>query len=227
VFYDRKLVKTADGSHSLYVEGLNEHYHSVHGALQESQHVFIKMGLNAFEQSQTLRIYELGLGTGLNALLTSIESRDQQWNIHYTASEAYPLSLEEAASLNYGEFLGENSKDLIKIHDLAWAESVKLHPHFALKKLQEKSQDHKADHLYDLIYFDAFAPEKQPELWEPQVFDQMYQLLAPGGILTTYCAKGVVRRRMQASGFTVERLPGPPGKREMLRASKPLNESPN
>lgn len=221
MFYNRKLVKTKDGSHSLFVEELNEHYHSIHGALQESQHVFIAMGLQAVHaDKKPIRIYELGLGTGLNALLTCVECREKGLSVEYTASEAYPLSPEEAQALNYGDLLGEESKTLEELHRISWGERHAIHPGFSIEKRQEKTEGHEPGLGYDLIYFDAFAPEKQPELWEDAVFENMYAWLGPGGILTTYCAKGVVRRRMQAAGFTVERLPGPPGKREMLRGRK-------
>lgn len=216
-----KLEQTADGSFTLYVPELDEHYHSVKGALTESQHIFIDMGL---KHSQTTNPYilEIGLGTGLNCFLTYLASKETGQTIHYTGIERFPLPQEVIDQLDYATLIGKGEKEVYQaIHQSAWNREVPISPHFTLHKIEGDFTQHPFQGKYDLIYFDAFAPEKQPEMWEQPLFDMLYELLNQGGILTTYCAKGVVRRMLQAAGFMVERLPGPPGgKREILRATK-------
>ncbi len=243
-----KLEQTADGSYTLYVPELDEHYHSVKGALTESEHIFIQMGLNHCPVTEP-RILEIGLGTGLNCFLTYLTSEQNQRPIHYTGIERYPLDEEIIRQLDYPRWIGRGHEaDFYQIHQAEWGKDVQLSSLFTLHKIEgdftqyfchsEKRSDEESEntHLthtdsshplrmtkrgYDLVYFDAFAPEKQPEMWSQALFDTLYNLLNEGGILTTYCAKGVVRRMLQAAGFTVERLPGPPGgKREILRATK-------
>lgn len=216
-----KLEQTADGSFTLYVPELDEHYHSVKGALTESQHIFIDMGLK-HSQATNPYILEIGLGTGLNCFLTYLTSKETGQAIHYTGIERFPLSEEVIDQLDYATLIGKGEKDVYQaIHQAAWNKEVLLSPHFSLHKIEGDFTQYSFLGKYDLIYFDAFAPEKQPEMWEQPLFDMLYELLNPGGILTTYCAKGVVRRMLQAAGFTVERLAGPPGgKREILRATK-------
>ena len=201
-----KLEQTADGSYTLYVPELDEHYHSVKGALTESQHIFIDMGLKHSTANEP-RILEIGLGTGLNCFLTLMEAETSQRKVHYTGIERYPLDMETISKLDYPAIIGKGHElDYLAIHQAPWGEDF---TQYAFGK------------GYDIIYFDAFAPEKQPEMWSQSLFDSMYQVLNEGGILTTYCAKGVVRRMLQAAGFKVERLAGPPGgKREILRATK-------
>lgn len=222
----RKLVETGDGSHSLYVPALDEQYHSRHGALQESQHVFIEMGLKCFgDGEEPLRILEIGFGTGLNALLTLVEPRGRP--VRYTTVEAYPLSMEEAATLNYPSLLAvEAAADWFRwLHEAPWGMWASLAGQdFALYKWETMIEQMETGERFDLVYFDAFAPSKQPGLWTPEVFERMASLMSPGAVLVTYCAKGAVRRGMQAAGLEVERLPGPPGKREMLRARKVLEQ---
>jgi tRNA U34 5-methylaminomethyl-2-thiouridine-forming methyltransferase MnmC len=217
----RHLVETADGSHSLYVPALDEHYHSRHGAIQESQHVFLRMGWAALPRPEGVRrVLEIGFGTGLNALLTALAAEAGDMPTHYTGVEAYPLQAAEFQALNYAAQVGEAGADVLlqDLHAAAWGADVQVRPLFTLHKLEGRIEDFVLVAAVDLIYFDAFAPEKQPELWTQAVFARMYGMLRPGGLLTTYCAKGDVRRAMLAAGFRVEKVPGPPGKREMLRA---------
>ena len=216
-----KLEQTADGSYTLYVPELDEHYHSVKGALTESQHIFIDMGLK-HSSITAPHILEIGLGTGLNCVLTLLEAKENQRHVHYTGIERYPLNEEIIRKLNYPSIIGkECEEDYFAIHQAPWEEDVCLSPWFTLHKMKGDFTHYSFEQKYDIIYFDAFAPEKQPEMWEQSLFDNLYQVLNEGGILTTYCAKGVVRRMLQTAGFKVERLPGPPGgKREILRANK-------
>jgi tRNA U34 5-methylaminomethyl-2-thiouridine-forming methyltransferase MnmC len=216
-----KLEQTADGSYTLYVPELDEHYHSVKGALTESKHIFIDMGLKHSSVTSP-HILEIGLGTGLNCVLTLLEAKESQRHVYYTGIERYPLNEEIIRKLNYPSIIGkECEEDYFAIHQAPWEEDVCLSPWFTLHKMEGDFTHYSFEQKYDIIYFDAFAPEKQPEMWEQSLFDNLYQVLNEGGILTTYCAKGVVRRMLQTAGFKVERLPGPPGgKREILRATK-------
>ncbi|GJH40637.1 hypothetical protein RCZ04_11870 [Capnocytophaga sp. HP1101] len=216
-----KLIQTSDGSTSLYIPQLDETYHSVHGALQETQHVFIKNGLQLFH-NQPLAILEIGFGTGLNALVTYKQHEALGLNIRYETVEAYPLSWEEASQMNFSQLLNDATLTPIfeLMHRCIWDEPVSLSPSFTFKKRLQRFETISDVNAFDLIYFDAFGAQVQPELWQEAIFQQMYTALKTGGYLVTYAAKGSVRRAMQASGFTVERLPGPPMKREMLRAHK-------
>lgn len=216
-----KLKKTADGSYTLFVPEMDEHYHSVKGALTESEHIFINMGLKHTTIAEP-HILEIGFGTGLNAFLTLLEAERNQRKIHYTTLEKYPLNAEVLQQLNYPEIIAPEAAELYyKMHHVVWNVPVAITPYFTLQKIETDYTTFSFQQKYDIIYFDAFAPEKQPEMWSQQLFDNLYQTLNPGGVLTTYCAKGVVRRMLQSAGFTVERLPGPPGgKREILRGNK-------
>lgn len=216
-----ELERTADGSYTLYVPELDEHYHSVKGALTESQHIFIEMGLKHSPAPEP-RILEIGLGTGLNAFLTLLAAEEMQRKVHYTGIERYPLAEETLRQLDYPGIIGKkHEEDYYAIHQAPWEKETNLFPWFTLHKIEGDFTRHTFQKGYDIIYFDAFAPEKQPEMWEQSLFNTLYNVLNKGGILTTYCAKGVVRRMLQTAGFTVERLPGPPGgKREILRATK-------
>lgn len=220
-----ELEQTADGSYTLYVPELDEHYHSVKGALTESQHIFIDMGLKHSTVTEP-HILEIGLGTGLNCFLTLMTAKETQRKIHYTSIERYPLDIEIISKLNYPSIIGKgHEEDYLAIHQTLWEEDATLSPWFILHKIEGDFTHYSFEKGYDIIYFDAFAPEKQPEMWEQSLFDSLFQVLNEGGILTTYCAKGVVRRMLQAAGFIVERLAGPPGgKREILRATKPISE---
>lgn len=219
------LEKTADGSYTLYVPHLDEHYHSVKGALTESQHIFIEMGL---KHSPALhpRILEIGLGTGLNCFLTLLTAEEMERKVHYTGIERYPLNEETVRKLDYPSIINQgHEEDYYAIHQAPWGTDTNLSPWFTLHKIEGDFTTYPFEGKYDIIYFDAFAPEKQPEMWEQPLFDMLYNLLNEGGVLTTYCAKGVVRRMLQTAGFKVERLPGPPGgKREILRATRLYSE---
>ncbi len=221
-----EIRQTNDGSNTLYVPDLNEHYHSVHGALQESQHVFIKHGLEyALEQKRDVKILEVGFGTGLNAILTLPYALSQQAFIQYDTLEKYPLTTEVVERLHFEQFiLNPEQLDYFKqMHASPWNEPADLSPYFTLQKIHETLEEFSPpDAYYDVIYFDAFAPEKQPELWTEEVFAKLYKAVRPGGVLVTYCAKGAFKRNLKAAGFIVEALPGPPGKREMTRGTRPV-----
>ncbi|GAB2584699.1 tRNA (5-methylaminomethyl-2-thiouridine)(34)-methyltransferase MnmD [Spirosoma areae] len=212
---------TADGSHTVINQMLEKTYHSIHGAYQESQRVYIELGLfAAFEKfaDTKLRIFEMGFGTGLNALLTAREATTYQRWVCYTALDAYPIAVGDAHQLNFDELLKTNC--LAKLHESPWNESVDINPYFSLTKIERRLQDFETDDRFHLIYYDAFAPTAQPELWEPEIVAQMAQLLLPGGILTTYCSRSYVQRNMRAAGLIVEKHPGPLHKRDILRAVK-------
>ncbi|MEZ4885826.1 MAG: tRNA (5-methylaminomethyl-2-thiouridine)(34)-methyltransferase MnmD [Chitinophagales bacterium] len=223
-----KLITTADGSHSLFVPELNETYHSKHGAIQESNHVFIEAGLKSDEVNlqlksidTTLKVLEMGFGTGLNAFLTLFTF--PQRIIHYTSLEAYPIDYETVRKLNYADlFEQEGGRKIFEaLHDCAWNEPVSITPNFQLTKLQQKLEEAiLPPHHFNVVYYDAFAPEVQAELWTEEVFEKIYASMQSNGILTTYCAKGVVKRTLKKVGFEVVGLPGPPGKREMTKAVK-------
>lgn len=220
---ERKLIYTSDGSHSISIPEMKVTYHSIHGAVRESNHVFLQEGFAAAVPNRdSLHILEVGLGTGLNALLTLVRAGTVPVKVCYTALELYPLSPVEARSLNYCEIIqrADLAATFLEIHDSPWDRDISLTPFFQLKKLHISLTDYHTDNYCDLVYFDAFAPAAQPELWTTEIFEKIYRLLNPGGILVTYCSKSVVRKAMQASGFTVEKRAGPPGKREMLRAFK-------
>ncbi len=275
---------TEDGSHTLYVPELNEHYHSTHGAMQESTHIFIREGLihrylfnhpvqheqpelqhgpeaqrqlsqeQSLQSSRAINVLEIGFGTGLNALLTLLEAKKRKINVFYQTLERYPISVEAAQRLNYPATLNRLEKDttvdtpiqssqndlndaklrnntfeklFLQLHTSSWEKPTAITPGFTMLKQQidfSQPVTFIPEKSFDLIYYDAFAPEKQPEMWTQEIFNHIYSLSNQGAILTTYCAKGVVRRRLQAAGFQVERLQGPPGKREILRATKPYTE---
>lgn len=198
-----------------------EQYHSKHGAIQEAYHVFIKSGLDLFE-NQEINILEIGFGTGLNAFITLIEFDKRNLKVNYTGVEAYPVSIEELNQLNYLEELKSLSRkdDFDLMHISPWGDKVEIVENFNLKKEQILFKEISAIAEYDLIYFDAFGARVQPELWTVEIFQIMFNAMKSNGYLVTYAAKGSVRRAMQEVGFLVERLPGPPGKREMLRAKK-------
>lgn len=218
-----KIIKTGDSSSTLFVPELDEHYHSYKGAVQESQHVFIKNGLEEKANTQkNLSILEIGLGTGLNAYLTlKYILVNTEISINYTALEKYPLDFDLVKQLNYASDSNNKERKLFSdIHQASWNMEVSITERFRLMKKEADLTKTDAFQPFDLVYFDAFAPEKQPEMWDEEIFRRLFRFMNPEGILVTYCAKGEVRRRMKRSGFNVERLPGPPGKREMLRAIK-------
>lgn len=219
-------IVTEDGSHTLYIPEMDEHYHSVHGAVQESTHVFIETGFKAKERTE-YKVLEIGFGTGLNALLTAIEAVHSEVKVYYTTLELYPLPPEITVHLNYPSVLSLNEQDTQmyqRIQDAEWlrdeGDYTQISPNFFIRKLFVDFTKYPFLEKYNLIYFDAFAPDKQPEMWDSALFEHISEATEAGGVLTTYCAKGVVRRALIAAGFNVERLPGPPGKREMLRGTK-------
>lgn len=222
-----EIVTTSDGSHTLYNADLHQHYHSKHGAVQESVYVFIEKGLKALpEEVNNINILEIGLGTGLNVFLTFIENLQLQKQINYTVLEAFPVEEEVFSQLNYPELLlhPDKKEEFFKIHNSDWEKQIEIAENFHFIKLKEKLEEiNLPENEFDVIYFDAFSPSAQPELWTQEIFKKMYNCMRSGGILVTYCAKGDVRRNMQAAGFLVEKLPGPPGKREMLRARKTVD----
>lgn len=222
----REIVITSDGSTTIHLPDLNEQYHSKHGAIQEAKHVFIKHGLNYYcskqskEHKEEISILEIGFGTGLNCFITFLEANK---TIDYVGVDAYPVAMEEIDKLNYiFELDAESNKDIFrKIHLTSWGEKHVISRNFALTKRKQFFTDICDKNRFNLIYFDAFGARVQPELWTENIFRKMYDALKPNGILVTYSAKGSVRRAMQLVGFVVERLEGPPGKREMLRGTKP------
>jgi len=215
-----ELKITEDGSHTLFVPGIDECYHSTHGAIQESKHIYIEAGLKQFPKDH-IRILEIGFGTGLNAFLTLLEAEHSRKEIHYTTLELYPIEIEKALQLNYPEQLAPEKRQAFeKMHTAEWNVEISITPFFKLKKLEADFTGSILKDNYDVIYFDAFSPEKQPEMWSRELFEKIYSHCNQGAVLTTYCAKGIVRRAMQTAGFLVERLPGPPGKREILRGRK-------
>lgn len=221
-----QIILTGDGSHTLFVPGLNEHFHSVHGAITESQIIYIENGLGCFRDKSHAVILEVGFGTGLNALMTLIRAKSAGITVTYYALENYPLEREIVRSLNY-PFLLQDSyvgapESFYALHDAPWDVMVDIAPHFKLKKIRAEVQGFMPDFRYDLVYYDAFAPEKQPEMWSENIFKVLIKGLADGGIITTYCVKGSVRRMWKNLGLEVQKLPGPPGKHEVMRGVKRL-----
>lgn len=219
---EKKIIKTSDGSSSLYLPEWDENYHSIHGAIQEAYHVFIRNGLDLFPEGKEVSILEMGFGTGLNCMITFLESQRRGLKIDYVGLEAYPLEVDTVLKLNHLEQLkAEKSSDFyLQMLEAAWDCRSEIHENFFLSKKVLLFENFDEEQNFDLIYFDAFGARVQPELWTEAMFKKMYVALKDNGILVTYAAKGSVRRAMLAVGFQVERLPGPPGKREMLRGRK-------
>ena len=218
---NRKIITTNDGSHSILVPELNEQYHSIHGAIKEAEHVFLKMGLDEYlpHNGTSLHVFEVGFGTGLNALLSVKWSQTKQQSVEYTSIEKHPVSKEEFQQLNYGNMVDE--VDLYtKITNANWTEFIEISTKFKLRKLELDLVKDPLPKGFDIVFFDAFAPNKQPELWDTSVFEKVYSIMNKNGLLVTYCCQGQAKRNMISAGFLVEKVPGPPGKREMLRARK-------
>ncbi len=216
---------TKDGSKTIHIPEWNEQYHSTHGAIQEAKHVYLKHGLAFFcasegyvKQSQ-ISVLEIGFGTGLNAFLTAIKAEELNLNCSYIGVEGFPISNEELQALNYTETL-EYETVFQAIHTCKWEAEVKISKNFKLTKQQKQFLDIKDENQFDVIYFDAFGPRVQPELWTEAIFKNMYKAMKPNGVLVTYCAQGHARRAMISVGFIVSKVEGPPGKRHMLRAVK-------
>ncbi len=220
------LIKTGDGSNSLLNTELNETYHSIHGALQESNHVFIKNGLQFFvEKNKTspVSIFEVGFGTGLNALLALKFSLENRIKINYVSIEVFPIDWEMISQLNYGELISfGNGKSLFtEIHQSEWGKEIEINKSFSLTKIKQTIQSIELmAESFDVIFFDAFAPSKQPEMWEIPIFTKITKAMKPEAVFVTYCAKGQLKQDLKSLGMIVESLPGPPGKREMVRALK-------
>lgn len=223
-----KIIETGDGSHSLLNLALDETYHSRHGAMQESQHVFIQEGLTHWKATHpddsSLKIFEMGMGTGLNLILTlQYALKHPDISFEYKALEAFPLDATVATQLNYLAVLDDPPLNSLfeKIHQLGWNEEHQLLPNFKLEKLQTRLEDFNSkERAFDLIYYDAFAPNKQPELWTYEVMHHVYQFMKMSAVFVTYSAKGQLKRDLRGLGFKVESLAGPPGKAEMIRATK-------
>jgi 2-amino-4-hydroxy-6-hydroxymethyldihydropteridine diphosphokinase len=220
---NREIQVTADGSKTIFIPAWNETYHSNHGAIQEAEHVFIQHGFNQFLDKKTLHILEIGFGTGLNALLTLRSANEHNIKVHYTGIEAFPVNYEMAMQMEYETKIsnGKFSAEFEKLHLLSWEEELEISSCFSLNKNQILLQNFKPEkEAFDLIYFDAFGPRAQEEMWNIEHFNNLFESLKENGILVTYCAKGQVKRDLKSVGFKVESLPGPPGKREMTRARK-------
>ncbi len=218
---EREIIQTLDGSTTIHIKEWNECYHSKHGAIQEAKHVFIKNGLALFP-NQKIAILEIGFGTGLNAFITFLEAQKLGQTIDYVGVEAYPISDLELQSMNYLEELEASDSKAVfeKMHAINWEEKMELSERFSLTKRKQFFESIDDIEKFDLIYFDAFGYRVQPELWSTAIFEKMYNALKPNSVLVTYAARGVVKRSMIEVGFTVEKLAGPPGKREMFRARK-------
>ena len=218
----REVIITSDGSTTIHLPEWNEQYHSKHGAIQEAYHVFIKNGLELFCDDTVVNILEIGFGTGLNCFITFLEAKKRNLKINYVGVEAYPVEDEEIKKLNYVEELKVSGYNSVfkKIHSTDWNVKERISEAFVLEKRKQFFEDIEDVAIYNLIYFDAFGARVQPDLWTENIFKKMYDALKENGVLVTYAAKGSVRRAMQNVGFTVEKLDGPPGKREMLRAKK-------
>lgn len=222
----REIITTKDGSKTIYMPDIYEHYHSNHGALQEALHVFIKSGWDEIKLEEC-NVLEIGFGTGLNAIITLIAGENENKKINYTGLEAFPVSMEDIELLKYDELeeIAPFKESYRKLHTVKWDKAEEINPQFTLTKLEQKMEDFiPQKEAFDLIYFDAFGPRAQPFMWTIEVLQKMYDALDINGIFVTYCAKGEVRRNLISLGLEVEKIPGPPGKREMLRArkSKPL-----
>jgi len=217
----REIIKTNDGSTTIHLPEWEESYHSKHGAIQEAYHVFIKNGLNLFE-GKSVSVLEIGFGTGLNAFITLLESQKSNQLVEYVGVEAYPVRLEEVRQLNYPNELNANefADIFLEMHQGNWENKMALSHLFSLTKREQRFEDIIDQAAFDLIYFDAFGFRVQPELWSTNIFQKMYAALKPNGVLVTYACRTSIKNAMIESGFKVEKLPGAPGKREMLRARK-------
>ena len=217
----REIIITNDGSTTIHIPDWNENYHSTHGAIQEAKHVFIKNGLDLFHNQNSISILEIGFGTGLNAFITFLETLNKE-EVNYEGVEAYPVALDEVKQMNYVSELQANQYQEIfdKMHTCDWESKQIIAENFLLTKRKQFFQDIEDKSKYNLIYFDAFGFPLQPELWSETIFKKMYDALLPNGVLVTYACRSVIKNAMLSVGFSIEKLPGAPGKREMLRATK-------
>lgn len=220
-----ELITTSDGSHSLYLPEMNETYHSSHGALTESQHIFIEAGLKHYQSRHkvdSIQVLEIGFGTGLNALLAMRYAMERELSTHFTTLEPYPLEEEVYSGLNYASLFsgGLAEEQFLSLHEADWNALVVMNDFFTLEKKEERLENFSVGGRFDLVFFDAFAPSKQAELWTYEVLEKTVGLMAPLAVLVTYCARGQFKRDLADLGLEVETLPGPPGKKEMVRATK-------
>ena len=217
----REIIITDDGSTTIRIPEWDENYHSTHGAIQEAKHVFIKNGLDLFQKQDAISILEIGFGTGLNAFITFLETINKE-KVNYVGVEAYPISQEEIAKMNYvSELDSEMYQEIFdKMHSCDWEKQETISENFHLTKRKQFFQDIEDKNQFDLIYFDAFGFPLQPELWSEVIFKKMYDALLPKGTLVTYACRSSIKNAMLSVGFSIEKLPGAPGKREMLRATK-------
>ncbi|MEX0986355.1 MAG: tRNA (5-methylaminomethyl-2-thiouridine)(34)-methyltransferase MnmD [Bacteroidales bacterium] len=217
---ERRLIKTGDGSHTIFIPELGEHYHSIHGSVTESEHIYINAAFN-YSIKDPVRVLEYGMGTGLNVLLTWMHANRTSRSVYYHAIEKYPVTTAEKEMLNLSGLTQCSDPAIFdKIHDAEWDSASALSEKFELFKQRSDFRDPVIERTFDVIYYDAFAPEVQPALWTAELFRKIFNLAASGAVLTTYSAKGQVRRNLQSAGFTIQKLPGPPGKREFTRATK-------
>jgi len=213
------IVKTNDGSDTILNKDINECYHSKHGAIVEAKHIFIKNGLLNFKKNKT-KILEVGFGSGLNTLLTLIKAKKNNIKIIYDTIEPFPLNKEIYEQLNYYKIL-DTSRDLfLKIHNCLWEKRIKINDFFFIKKQKTSLSNFNSNIKYDIIYFDAFSPRKQPEMWSEHILTKTYNLLNKNGYLITYCSKGSFKRILNKIGYDIEIINGPIGKREITRASR-------
>lgn len=212
---------TSDGSTSIHLPEWDESYHSKHGAIQEAQHVFIKNGLSLFK-GQSVSVLEIGFGTGLNAFITFLECKKVKQSIEYVGVEGFPVAADEVLQMNYVKQLNveEWESEFKLMHEAEWEKPVTIDTLFRLTKRKQLFAEIIDVNQFDLIYFDAFGYRVQPELWSVEIFTKMYTALKSGGILVTYACRGPIKRAMIEAGFQIEKLDGPPGKREMLRGRK-------
>jgi tRNA U34 5-methylaminomethyl-2-thiouridine-forming methyltransferase MnmC len=223
----RELKITDDGSHTFYLPDLDEHYHSTHGAIQESVHIYLDAGFR-FSDKNPVNILEIGFGTGLNCYLTAMDAGMKNRKVIYHSIELYLLNMELINKLNYANLNDIEAARLFNnLHTCEWNKDIPINDDFILRKIEGDLTTYQFSEKYDIIYFDAFAPDVQPELWKPEIFKKLYDSTNQSAILTTYCTKGIVKRALREAGFIVKRLPGPPGKREMLRATKIDDFRPN
>ena len=217
----REIIITSDGSTSIHLPEWEESYHSKHGAIQEAQHVFIKNGLSLCK-GQSVSVLEIGFGTGLNAFITFLESKKNKQKIDYVGVEGFPISPEEVLQMNYVDQLKANQfeSEFKIMHTSDWEENVTISDTFRLTKRKQLFNDINDKNQFDIIYFDAFGYRVQPELWSVEIFTKMFEALKEGGILVTYACRGPIKNAMKEAGFKIEKLAGPPGKREMLRGWK-------
>lgn len=218
----RKIINTADGSKTLFVPELNEQYHSVNGARTESEYVFLEQGY-LYHQSKAPVIFEVGFGTGLNALLTAELAHKLKRKTRFITIEKYPINEQEIMELNYGQLISEQAELLFtKIHNAKWGEEIKISEYFFLLKIEGDLTNYNFEkvHNFDIVYYDAFGPDKQTNMWEPEIFRKIYDASTANSVFVTYTAKGQIRRQLQDCGYSMDRLPGPPGKRHMLRGIK-------